>query len=105
MGPKDRSQCFCMMGIMVAVAGFIFGYWFMIILGGFFVFLGICSMSQGSKKKPQPSASPQPVTQPAPQPAPQPTIVEQPPETHRFCPHCGASTAGKFCSECGSQID
>ncbi len=101
MAHRNNSQCFCMMGIMVAVIGFMFSIWFMIIVGGFFVFLGICSMSQGSKKKPQPFVS----QQPTPQPSPQTAVVEQPPEAHRFCPHCGASTTGKFCTECGSQIE
>jgi len=102
--PQQQQQgpCFLVMGIVLLVVGF-WWFWPLAVMGGIFFMIGICLISQQSKTTASQTAqqtAQQPVAQPVAQPAP-----VQIPESHQFCPHCGAQTKGKYCTACGSEID
>jgi len=98
--PQQQQQGPCMLvfGIVLMAIGFVW-FWPMMLFGGFLFIMGICIITQeANKAKAQTTA--EPAAQPAAQPAPAPVI-----EAHKFCPHCGAKTTGKYCTSCGAEID
>ncbi|MFX1392042.1 MAG: hypothetical protein ACFFAH_00575 [Promethearchaeota archaeon] len=111
---QEQGPCFLVMGIVLGAVGFLW-WWPLMFLGGFFFIMGICIIIQeANKPKTQTTAQPtaEPVAQPAPQPVSQPISQPEPrsvpvqmPEYHKFCPHCGAPATGRFCSDCGTEID
>ncbi len=115
---QEQGPCVLLfLAIVLGVLGFVFNVWFLIGVGGFLFILGICLIIQEANKPKttvaQPTSQPaqqpvaQPAPQPTPQPAPQPTPqpAPQPQMEQEFCPHCGAKTTGKYCTQCGSEID
>ena len=103
---QEQGPCMVVFGIVLMAVGFLW-WWPIMVFGGFLFIMGICMITQeANKAKTQTTDQPaaQPVAQPAPQPVAQPApapIIE----AHRFCPHCGAQTTGKYCTTCGSEID
>lgn len=114
---QEQAPCFLVIGIVFFVVGVVW-FWPLAVFGGLFFIIGICIICQEQQKatakaapqtltQPVAQPTPQPVAQPAPQPVaqPAPQSAPQPQMEQKFCPHCGAKTTGKYCNECGSEID
>ncbi|MHA1257358.1 MAG: hypothetical protein ACTSPS_17345 [Promethearchaeota archaeon] len=112
MGSQDQGGCFVVIGIIMIIAGFVWWFIPLMVLGVIFLVCGINKSSKSKQKATQqatttftPQAAPQqPVSQPV-QQAPVAPIQEQPPAIARYCPDCGAPVEGtKFCPLCGKEI-
>lgn len=115
MGSQDQGGCFVVIGIIMIIAGFVWWFIPLMVMGVIFLVCGI-NKSSKSKQKMSQQATPtftqqaapqQPVSQPVQQPVVAP-VPEKPPAIPRYCPDCGAAlknSAEKFCSFCGKEID
>ena len=97
MGSQNQGGCFVVLGIIMIIAGFVWWFIPLMVMGVIFLVCGINKSSKSKQKATQqatttftPQAAPQqPISQPV-QQAPVAPIQEQPPTIARYCPDCGA---------------
>ncbi|MBD3256429.1 MAG: hypothetical protein GF383_15130 [Candidatus Lokiarchaeota archaeon] len=122
-------------GLILAVVGFLFGFWFLIIIGGIMFLTGLCTLGKTSKVSKTSTASSSLPNQPIGESTElsksagteslsttQPNVSKQAVEPvngmakkvpselsesslPQFCPHCGARTTSAYCPDCGSKLD
>lgn len=120
MAQEDPAPCFIVIGIVMFVFDLvIIESTYLMVLGGFFVFLGIMFSITMNNRKQKSMASggvqAQPQQHVAQQQVELQEITQEPiqdfrrieelPQQHIYCPYCGRETTADTCPDCGKQID